>query len=162
MTMIGLSSILILTPSLTYLKIIDSPDSFDTITDGFRWEEFIRTNLLVLSKFEFFFTNMYNVYYGPRDIQLLISRFQTPFWLEEKRWFVNCDYIDYLNQAMLYTIPLCGTDFTYECQANKISCSTLTTMNDDPITTDNVRTINLTLTKLLAGVNTTKVCLQQE
>ena len=157
-TMVGLTSILILTPSLTYLKIVDSPDSFATIVDGYRWEEFIRTNLLFLSKFEFFFTNMYNVYYQPRDIQLLISRFQTPFWLEEKRWFVNCDYIDYLNQAMLYTIPLCSTDFTYECQANKISCSTLTTINDDdPKLTDNVRTINLTLTKLLAGANTTKV-----
>ncbi len=157
MSMIGLTSILILIPSLTYLKIICSPDSFDTIADGFRWEQFIRANLLFLCKFEFFFTNIYNVYYSPRDIQLLISRFQTPFWLEEKHWFVTCDYINYLNQVMLYTTPLCSTDFTYECEANKISYSTLTTMNNDPIITDNVRTINLTLTKLLAGVNTTKV-----
>jgi len=157
MSMIGLTSILILIPSLTYLKIICSPDSFDTIADGFRWEQFIRANLLFLCKFEFFFTNIYNVYYSPRDIQLLISRFQTPFWLEEKHWFVTCDYINYLNQVMLYTTPLCSTDFTYECEANKISYSTLTTMNNDPIITDNVRTINLTLTKLLDGVNTTKV-----
>lgn len=157
MSMIGLTSILILIPSLTYLKIICSPDSFDTIADGFRWEQFIRANLLFLCKFEFFFTNIYNVYYSPKDIQLLISRFQTPFWLEEKHWFVTCDYINYLNQVMLYTTPLCSTDFTYECEANKISYSTLTTMNNDPIITDNVRIINLTLTKLLAGVNTTKV-----
>jgi hypothetical protein len=158
--MIGLTSILILTPSLTYLKIIGLPDSFDTIADGFRWEQFIRANLPFLSKFEFFLTNMYNVYYRPKDIKLLISRFQTPFWLEEKHWFVICDYINYLNQVMLYTTPLCSTDFTYECEANKISYSTLTTMNNDPIITDNVRTINLTLTKLIAGANTTKVGLQ--
>jgi hypothetical protein len=103
---------------------------------------------------------MYSVYYKARDIQLFISRFQTPFWLEEKQWFVTCDYIDYLNQVMLYTTPLCGTDFTYECEANKVSYSSLITMDTNPIITDNVRTINLTLTKLLAGVATAKVCLK--
>jgi hypothetical protein len=157
MSMIGLTSILSLTPSLIYLKIICSPDSFDTIANGFHWEQFIRTNLPLLHKFEFFFTNIYNVYYSIRDIQLLICRFQTPFWLEVKHWFVICDYINYLNQVMLYTTPICNTDFTYECEANKISCSTLTTMNADTIITDNVRTVNLTLTKLIAGVNTAKV-----
>jgi len=157
MSMIGLKSILSLTPSLIYLKIICSPDSFDTIADGFRWEQFICANLPLLHKFEFFFTNIYSVYYCVRDIQLLVSRFQTPFWLEEKHWFVICDYINYLNQVILYTTPVCNTDFTYECEANKISYSNLTTMNFDAIITDNVRTVNLTLTKLIAGVNTPKV-----
>jgi hypothetical protein len=157
MSMVGLTSILSLTPSLIYLKIICLPDPFDTIADGFRWEQFIRTNLPLLHKFEFFFTNIYNVYYGRRNIQLLISRFQTPFWLEEKQWFVACDYINYLNQVMLYTTPICNTDFTYECEANKISYSTSITMDTDAIITDNVRTINLTLSRLMAGVKTAKV-----
>jgi len=160
MSMIGLVSILSLTPVLTYLKIIGLPDSFATIADGFRWEQFIETNLPLLNKFEFFFTNMYNVYYIPRDIQLLITQFQTPFWLEKKHWFVTCDYIDYLNQIMLYTTPLCTTDFTYECQANKVSCSTSTIMNPNSVITDNVCAINLTLTKLMAGVAAAKVCLK--
>lgn len=159
MSMAELISILSLTPLLTYLKIIGLPDSFDTIADGFRWKQFIHDNLPLLNKFEFFFTNMYNVYYSPGDVQLLISRFQTPFWLEEKNWFVTCDYIDYLNQVMLYTIPLCSTDFTYECEANKISCSTLTAIYPDAVIMDNVCTINLTLTKLMTGATTIKVCL---
>jgi hypothetical protein len=158
MSMVGLTSILSLTPSLIYLKIICSPDSFDTIADGFRWEQFIRSNLPLLNKFEFFFTNIYNVYYRPKDIQILVSRFQTPFWVEKKHWFVICDYINYLNQVMLYTTPLCSTDFTYECEANKVSYSTLIPMDTDAIITDNVQTINLTLTKLMAGVTTAKVC----
>jgi hypothetical protein len=157
LSMTGLTSILSLTPSLVYLKIICSPDPFDTIADGKRWEEFIRTNLPLLNKFEFFFTNVYNVYYKPRDVELLISRFRTPFWLEEKHCFVTCDYIDYLNQVMLYSTPLCGPDFTYECQSNKVSYSTANTMEDDAIIADNVRTINLTLTKLMAGTTTAKV-----
>lgn len=156
-SILGLTSILSLTPSLIYLKIICSPDPFDTIADGSRWEEFIRTNLLSLQKFEFFFTNIYNVYYDLRDVQRLISRFQTSFWLEEKHWFVTCDYINYLNQVMLYTIPLCNTDFTFECQANRISCSNFDTIPNDLITTDNVQTINLTLTKLMAGIATMTV-----
>jgi hypothetical protein len=61
--MIGLVSILSLTPVLTYLKIIGLPDSFATIADGFRWKQFIENNLPLLNKFELFFTNMYNVYY---------------------------------------------------------------------------------------------------
>lgn len=157
MSMKELVSILFLTPSLTYLKIICLPESFETIADGFRWEQFIRVNLPLLNKFEFFFTNMYNVYHGWRDIESLISRFQTPFWLEEKHWFVTCDYINYLNQIMLYTIPLCNTDFTYECQANKVSYSNLIITNPETMMTDNVQTINLTLTRLMAGFKTMKV-----
>ena len=158
MSIVGLISILSLTPWLTYLKIICSPDPFDTIADGSRWEKFIRTNLPFLHKFEFFFTNIYNVYYNLRDIRTVISRFQTPFWLEEKHWFVTCDYINYLNQVMLYTTPLCNTDFTFECEANKISYSNiLTAVTNDSTITDNVQTINLTLTKLLAGVSSMKV-----
>ncbi|CAF3711202.1 unnamed protein product [Rotaria sordida] len=156
MMMNELTSVLSLTPSLNYLKIISLPDSFNTISDGSQWEQFISTNLPLLHKFEFFFTNMYNVYYESRDVQLLVSRFQTRFWLEEKHWYVVCDYIDYLNQTMLYTIPLCSTDFTYECQANKISYSSLLTMETDTKITENVRAINLTLTKLMAGVATMK------
>jgi hypothetical protein len=124
-SIIGLKSILSLTPSLIYLKIICSSDPSDTIADGFRWKQFIRVNLPCLHEFVFFFTNVYNVYYRSRDVESLISRFQTPFWLEVKHWFVTYDYIDYLNQVMLYTTPLCATDFTYECEANKISYSTL-------------------------------------
>ncbi|CAF3039806.1 unnamed protein product [Rotaria sp. Silwood2] len=156
LTMNELTLLLSLTPSLIYLKIICLPDSFDTIANGYHWEQFISANLLLLHKFEFFFTNIYNVYYKSRDIQSLISRFQTPFWLEQKHWFVICDYIGYLNQIMLYTTPLCSTDFTYECQANKISYSTMLTIETDAIITENVHTINLTLTKLMAGVVTMK------
>jgi hypothetical protein len=157
MTIKGLMSILSLTPLLTNLKIICSADSFDTIADGSHWEQFIRTNLPLLNEFQFFFTNIYNVYYRSRDVELLISRFQTPFWLEEKQWCVTCDYINYLNQVMLYKIPLCGTDSTYECEANKISCSNSIITDSNTVITNNVRTINLTLTKLLAGVATAKV-----
>ena len=158
MSMNGLTSILSITPSLIYLKIICLPDSFDTIIDGCHWEQFIRANLPVLHRFEFFFTNIYNAYYEPRDVESIISRFRTPFWSEEKHWFVTCDYINYLNQVMLYTTPLCTTDFTYECEANKVSYSTSIAMDDYALITDNVRTINLTLTKLMAGTVTAKVC----
>ena len=158
MSIVGLLSILSLTPSLVHLQIIGLPDPFDTMADGYRWEKFIRVNLPVLQKFEFFFTNIYNVYYQPRDVHLLISRFQTPFWVEDKRWYVTCDYITYLNQVMLYTIPLCSTDFTYECETNKVSYSTFfTPINNNMMVTENVRSINLTLTKLMAGVVLAKV-----
>lgn len=159
LTMIELTSVLSLTPALKHLKIISSPDSFDTIGDGFRWEQFISLNLPLLGKFQFFFTNMYNVYYQAKDIRLLISRFQTAFWLKDKSWSVTCDYIDYLNQILLYTTPLCTTDFTYECEANKISYSNMAIIDTHAATTENVHTINLTLTKLMAGVTAMKVCL---
>ena len=160
LSMDGLVSLLVLTPLLVDLKIICSPDSFDTVADGCRWEEFIRTHLALLNKFEFFFTNTYNVYYNTREVDLLISRFRTPFWLEEKHWHVTCDYINYLNQVMLYSVPICNAEFTYECQATKISCSNfVTSMHSlgNDIDASNVRTMNVTLTKLRAGVSAAKV-----
>jgi hypothetical protein len=157
MSMEDIRSILCLIPSLTDLKLICSLDSFETIADGLLWEAFLRTNLPRLSRFEFFFTNIFNVYYGARDIDLLISRFQSSFWLEEKHWLVTCDYISYLNQVMLYTVPICTTDFTYECPANRISYSNAILPDDPSSITNGVRTLNLTLTKLKFAAETVQV-----
>ena len=157
MSMEELQSILYLIPSLTDLKLICSADSFETIADGLLWEECLRKNLPRLARFEFFFTNLFNVYYDARDIDLLISRFQSSFWLEEKHWLVTCDYIGYLNQVMLYTIPICTTDFTYECQANRISYSNATISDDQSSIANGVRTLNLTLTKLKFPAETSRV-----
>ena len=154
MSMDELQSILSLIPSLIHLKLICSPDSFETIADGLIWEEFLRENLPRLSRLEFFFTNIFNVYYSASDIDLLVSRFQSSFWLEEKHWLVTCDYIGYLNQVMLYTIPICTADFTYECPANRISYANGLIPDDQRRITNGVRTLNLTLTKLKFAAET--------
>lgn len=153
MSINGLISILNLTPYLTYLKILGLPDAFEAVADGLFWENFIRLNLTHLIQFQFFFTNMYYISYTSRDLQSLVSRFRTSFWLQEKQWFITCDYIDYLNQVMLYTIPLCNPDFTYESEMQKISYSTISNLNHDSnIMTNGVQNLNMTLTKLITNV----------
>lgn len=37
----------------------------------------------------------------------LITSFQTPFWIEDKRWFVTSDYVIYLDWIRFYTTPVC-------------------------------------------------------
>ncbi|CAF1091508.1 unnamed protein product [Adineta ricciae] len=155
MSINGLVSILILTPCLTYLKILGLPDAFEAVADGSFWEKFIRSNLTHLVQFQFYFTNMYYISYTSRDVQSLVSRFRTSFWLQEKQWFITCDYIDYLNQVMLYTIPLCNPDFTYESEMQKISYSTNSNLiHDGSIMTNDVRNLNMTLTKLITSTAT--------
>ncbi|CAF4007292.1 unnamed protein product [Adineta steineri] len=37
----------------------------------------------------------------------LIVPFQSPFWLNNKNWFVTCDYIPLAMKTILYTTPIC-------------------------------------------------------
>ena len=96
------------TPSLVHLKITDCHPS---IFDESRFEEWIRSKLLALNKFEF-----HTVYrpdrFDQETVEALLNRvvapFRTPFWTEEKRWLVigtwhsNNEYIE------IYT-PLVST-----------------------------------------------------
>ncbi|UJR13225.1 hypothetical protein I4U23_000247 [Adineta vaga] len=85
-----------LTPSLNYLKIISTcRPMFDNVFYGSSWEKFIRVKLHQLKQFEFLFC-----YYlrncdtndEVTDCPILISEFQSPFWLNEKHWFVTSDF----------------------------------------------------------------------
>ncbi len=95
-----------LTPALIHLQLFSTRWSLDSLFDGACWVELIQTKLPLLSKFIFLF--------WLRDVPIsenlnsIIHSFQTPFWLNDKHWFVTCGCI--LTSAvcpfMLHTLPI--------------------------------------------------------
>jgi hypothetical protein len=89
----SLVSSLTRTPALVYLKLISRRETFDYVFDGSYWEQLIQSKLPSLKTFEFCF--WYSPYEKSNmiDIDPPITSFQTPFWLREKNWIINCAYI---------------------------------------------------------------------
>ncbi len=121
MTINQLESFLLLTSSLTYLKLIGNGFVFD----GNRWEQFIQVNLPHLNKFEFFISSWKLTDQIQDDLQLIIQSFQSPFWIEYKKWFVACEFdLKQPRRIHIYSIPICKSIFQYEFDSEKCFLST--------------------------------------
>jgi hypothetical protein len=106
-------SFLSFTPCLRYLKIINT--EFNRHGES-QWEELIKTKLPVLNKFEFY----WSFYVDPLEketeestLHRLISPFRTPFWTEEKRWSVRCNWFLTMNIIEIYTVPICTSHYMH-------------------------------------------------
>ncbi|CAF4796823.1 unnamed protein product [Rotaria sp. Silwood1] len=141
----NLELFLSLTSSLIHLTVIGDGNYHD----GNRWEYFIQLHLPLLSEFRFFFNQIQHIQPNIEDIKLTIASFQTPFWLENKKWFVTCEFdINTPECVALYSIPICVPFFSYHTK--KVSISTYPKIYDKDISImDNVRTVRLDFTKLL-------------
>ncbi len=107
-----LEYILSLTPSLIHFKFVSTGTKLDWNGNGHYWQRLIQTNLPLLKKFQFFISyNMLNSQESIPSLDLLITSFQTPFWIEDKRWFVTSDYVMYIRSSRLYTTPVCIDGF---------------------------------------------------
>jgi len=144
-----------MTPSLIHLKLI----GYGNYGDGNRWEQFIQSHLPLLNRFEFFFNGTQNIQQNSPDIQHVIVSFQTPFWLEHKKWFVVCEVdTDTPRYITLYSIPVCVPFWSYDTK--KMSISTFPKTNDKDISImDNVNTVRLDFTKMMPWYMEKKVCL---
>jgi len=113
--------VLSLTPSLVHLQLISRRSRGDSIFDGYLWERFIQTKLPLLKKFEFFFT--YSTYFTMRypSLDLIITPFRTPFWLNDKHWLVTCDYVVTSLEIVLHTIPLYTDDYKVVIRCDSLS-----------------------------------------
>ncbi|UJR17429.1 hypothetical protein I4U23_004324 [Adineta vaga] len=146
-SMSELELLLSCTPSLTHLKLISDLPASNTLFDGARWEFFIEQRLPQLEKFEFFLSNTQVRDPASINIDLLIARFETPFWLHRKRWFIMCNYIPDATRLNLYTLPICETLFLYNFYSKAISRTTSSSAANDEGLMNNVRTIRMNLTQ---------------
>ena len=87
---------LLLTPSLRRLKFKN-----DLLFNSQEWEQFIQVNLPCLTQFEFY-CSTYNFSTTQEDLRVLVESFQTPFWLEHKKWFITGNFDSLVT---LFTIP---------------------------------------------------------
>jgi hypothetical protein len=152
-----LKSLLLLTPSLVHLKLIGGVNINDTILNGSRWEEFLQAELPLLEKFEFFFRVKLGHNRNSGDTESFIRPFQTIFWLENKSCFVTWDSVTNAATFRLYSIPICNSYIIYESDFDKVSCSTLITINNEAKLMENVREIHLDLTQMMKSVIKEKV-----
>lgn len=143
------------TRALTYLKLIGAGE----FCDGYRWENFIQLNLRSLNKFEFYFTEIHFTQKSFQEVKLIAMKFQTPFWLEQKKWFIMCELdADTSKCITLSSIPICIPVFSYERRLASIS--TYPEFNDEPISImDNVNTLKLDFNKLVPFDTKRRVCI---
>ncbi|CAF1509694.1 unnamed protein product [Adineta steineri] len=95
------------TPTLIDLELIFHRNLFDSALDGYCLEQIIKSNLPLLRQFTFYLSYKYfsRSDNPPNSIKSIIVPFRTPFWLEEKRWYVTCDHVLEMQVIRLYTIP---------------------------------------------------------
>lgn len=96
-----LQSLLSLFPSLTYFTFhTQSSHPFECLQRFSQWENFIREKLPLLRKFCFYIYSRSRRYKGA-SIQSVLAPFFTPFWLEEKQWFVTGEYYEVNFEPMI-------------------------------------------------------------
>ncbi|CAF1073642.1 unnamed protein product [Rotaria sordida] len=70
----------------------------ESILDGHRWTTLVSN----MDKFEFIFS-VYLPDSSVWDTDVCITTFRTPFWTEDKQWFVSLEKYD--DEVILYTLP---------------------------------------------------------
>jgi hypothetical protein len=109
------------TSSLVQLDITSSRSELGGIFNGFAWEKFIRTKLPCLKTFQFLFAYSPHESLNYLSLPSIIERYRTPFWLNDKHWTVNCDYVLTSNVIKLYTKPNPIDDFEIVINSEPLS-----------------------------------------
>ena len=157
-SMVQLEFLLPLTPSLVQLTLINSPSTPNSLLDGFRWETLIKTKLSSLKTFQFVFHQLLlRTYESDADLESLVTPFRTSFWLEDKRWLINCQSIKSCHTIKLYSIPFADTSYDYNFDPSTISLSTAARKIHSVCIMDHVRCLSLNLTEIKAKQITKQV-----
>jgi hypothetical protein len=103
-----LAEILQFLPNLYQLKVYR-----DHYISGNEWQRIISNNLPKLKRFHFRMRDSLTRDESAEEyIDKLLNTFRTPFWLEERDWYVQCDWNPNENRVILYTLPYA---FEYFC-----------------------------------------------
>ncbi|CAF1131320.1 unnamed protein product [Adineta steineri] len=133
-------------PTLLHLKLISHRGILDSFFHGSRLEELIRAKAPTLVRFEFFLS--YNYQENDRFISLesLMDPFRTPFWLNDKRWFVTCAYVPKGSTIWLHTTPIrdCGIERLVRCEVSWIDNQCRLTQRSIDEIIDNTDDVTLT------------------
>lgn len=98
--MSSLEQFLAFLPNLTHFEIEARADS--DLCHGQRWEHFIQNSLVHLTIFNFKFQIKSTVMFHIGGVsQVLLRSFSTPFWLEEKQWYIAIEW----QLRLLYSVP---------------------------------------------------------
>lgn len=156
-----LESLLSFTPSLVHLHIVSHSSTFRFLQHLSQWEHFIRDKLPLLKMFQFYaFTNEYQ-YTNVQDMELILNGFRTPFWIEEKHWYVTSKYTKngIRSGMMLYSSTTSDGDFPNNLWPDILSYSTSTTKDDDITKTSSTWNARFNLSSIDEAISLHHVCI---
>ncbi len=135
--------------SLSHLSQLENLAVYDSAwaspsPDGQKWEKLIVSSLPLLEKFQFCF-KFWKDTCLTSDLNRIISTFSTPFYLEEKRWFIRCDtHYQQFSSAILYSLPFAFERFeviTHSFDKSISTSSACSTNNFNKNIYGNVKTL---------------------
>ncbi|CAF4287981.1 unnamed protein product [Rotaria socialis] len=149
-----IESLLSLLPSLLYLKLTSYNASLKYLRRFSQWEQLIRHKLPLLKEFKFYIHNEECDQAIIENIESIIGAFRTPFWLENKRWFVTLRYIydDLHSNIILYSSKDSCTNLSDHSCLDKISYVISTTINHNAAQTNTLWSARLNLAKMMTAV----------
>ena len=136
-------SFLSFTPSLRHLKIITLEFSW---LERIQCEEIIKSKLPALDKFEFyssFFLRRSEEETDELTLHQVISPFHTPFWTEEKRWSVRCNWFPTIEIAEIYTSPICTSKYMHRNDPNTKTVSNFSTEDRQSMITKDIYQLHI-------------------
>ncbi|CAF3014557.1 unnamed protein product, partial [Rotaria sp. Silwood2] len=139
--------LLSLTPSLVHLKLVGHGAE---LFNGSYWEQFIKTKLPALNKFEFMIHKNVDTNLDSDSLESLIAPYRTSFWLEIKHWLVSVVDIRQCSIINLHSIPVCASKVDYYPKSHKISCSTAPALDCDSKKMNNIRQLRINLSEMMA------------
>ncbi|CAF1269047.1 unnamed protein product [Adineta ricciae] len=128
-----LESLLSYMPALVHLHLSTYFTTFYFLQRLSQWESFIREKLPVLNTFKLYASTEQYQYLDVKDIESMLNRFRTPFWLELKRWYITCEYVKDGNTSniRLYSRKDSHRNFPAKSSPAMLTHSASTTRNDD-------------------------------
>ena len=99
-------------PNLSHLKL-------DMLHNGIHaqiWERLIQKHLSKLKNLQFKtnFTTVVVASTREQHVQQIVDTFRNPFWLDEHRWFVQCDWSPMIEKCYVYTLPYSFENFNID------------------------------------------------
>lgn len=153
--------------SLKALSQLTSLAIYDTAwespaPDGQIWEKLIKSSMPLLKKFQFYF-KFWRDFNVASDMKQVVSTFSTPFYLEQKSWFIQCDaQRQQFSIAILYSLPFAFENFEIVTNSFTESISTWNNCSNNKYENslyENVKelTVNVVCDKFIKLFNPTNV-----
>jgi hypothetical protein len=139
--------------SLSHLSELISLSLYDSAWEnpqpnGEIWEKLITSSMPLLKKFEFCF-KFWRDFSLASDIKRIISTFSTPFYLQEKSWFIQCDaHHQQFSIAVIYSLPYAFKSFEIVTHSFDESISTSTNLKNNLYENVQILTVDVTCEKI--------------
>ncbi|CAF1423515.1 unnamed protein product [Adineta ricciae] len=108
--------------------------------DGNHWRYLIENCVPHIKRFRFFFYINDRIVSKPHNN--IIESYKTDFWLRDKKWFVNCDYLAG-HRVFLYTLPCIKPELNYLVPYERTSTSSSSAISVPVLHLDSINTNHL-------------------